>query len=165
MRKQSWKVHHRLHDSWVLRNTWQPMPNYGNFFIMLIKKRCMMTCSPIYCTFMPVFLQSFYFIKLVCKISSKTFSCCGLSKNTPLLLILMFTICWFSQFPMPHFFSELYSEYHRQLLSSFGCHKSGGNSGEKCRCWAIPQCYFQSRSTARKPSHPPWASVALFLPE
>ncbi len=64
---------------------------------------------------------------------------------------------------MPHLFSELYFEYHTQLLSSFGCPKSGGNSGEKCRCWAIPQCYFQSRTTVRKPSHPSWASLSLSL--
>lgn len=132
-----------------------------------VKKR-MIACLPIYCTLMTVFLQSFYFDK-TCKKKSE--------KLDTLLLWIKQKILYFShsclpsadfpQVPMPHFFSELYFEYHGQLLSFFGCPKSVGNSGEKCRCWAIPQCYFQSRTTARKPSHPSWASLSLslFLPE
>lgn len=80
-----------LHDSWVLRNTWQPMLNYGNFFKLLIKKRCMMTCPPIYCTLMPVFLLSFYFHK----------TC--LQKQFKDVLVLRFK---------QKKKSELYSEYH-----------------------------------------------------
>lgn len=127
----------------------------------------MIACLPIYCTLMTVFLQSFYFHKTCfSKNISEKWDILLLWLKQKILLYFSHSCLPstdFPQVPMPHFFSEVYFEYHRQLLSSFGCPKSGGNSGEKCRCWAIPQCYFQSRTTARKPSHPPWASLSLSL--
>lgn len=65
-----------------------------------------MTCPPIYCTLMPVFLLSFYFHK----------TC--LQKQFKDVLVLRFKqhffllSAYFPKVPMPYFFSELYSEYH-----------------------------------------------------